>query len=167
MCLMVCIGVVCRDEGRNISASLAGQIPIYLPERLRVTTSACQGFVYITRTTVVGCNGKAPVVVHLVEVLHIFAGRFCRFVGVEALVNHRVYLQTVCTCCNGHKLPQTACAHTRHRLYLQRRLDDSHCAQLYGKTCSEQLLLNHREVVLRQCQYAAHQARAIGVTLDV
>ena len=40
-------------------------------------------------------------------------------------------------------------------------------AQLNGKTCLQQLLLNHREVVLCQCQYTAHKARTVGVTLDV
>ena len=135
------------NKGRYIASCFAWQVVVDVPERT-THTGTCDRLVDVTRTTVVCRQRQRPIAVGAVEVFEVFARRASRLQGVATFIDERIDLQAVSLARRINKLPQTHGRSARFCGRLQSRLDDWQGAQLDGQTCVDQLLLDHREVVL-------------------
>ena len=102
--------IVGGDEGGHIAAGLAGQVLIDVPE-VALVAIAVQGLVDVAGAAVIGGDGQRPVVVDLVEVLEVLGGHGAGAVGVAALVDERVHLESQALAGADHELPQSGGSH--------------------------------------------------------
>ena len=165
--LVVGVGVGGADEGRDIAARFTRQVVVDLPEGLAAARTG-DSLVDVPRPAVVGGDRQHPVAEDGVHVFEVAAGGAGRQHGIVAFVDERVDFQSVEFSRRRHELPQACGAHARHGRRVERRFDDRQRPQFDGEPRLDQLLLDQREIVLRQPQDAADRTVAgIGVAGDV
>ena len=151
------------NECRHISAGFWQKEVVNFPIIFLAGAScASQRLVDITGSAVIGGYGQRPILIDLIQLLEI-SHRIARCKArIATLVNERIHLKSQTHSCGWHHLPESACAHTRHSVGIQRRLDDRQILQLKRKLLSQQLFYEYVAVIIVESKQISHKITTLS-----